>query len=91
MSQPLYGWRYSDGDIDPNFIEYLPSVVWRKRWEEMGQYENAGSALYPAAFKDFDHWAECMKKEGEGVVEVKIVEVKPKRKSKIRMKKNEKA
>ena len=78
MSQKLYGWKYPDGHIDPNFIEYLPSVVWRKRWEEMGQYENMGSAMFPWICKDFDRWVEWMIKEGEGVVEVRIKMVRPK-------------
>ncbi len=77
MSQQLYGWRYPDGEIDSSFIECFDWTVWRKRWELMGQYENAGSALYPAAFKDFDHWVERMKKNGEGVVPIRIVEIKP--------------
>ena len=79
MAQKLYGWRYPDGQIDCWGVDYFPDAVWRKRWKEMGQYENAGSAQFPAAYKDLDHWVRSMKKEGEGVVEIKIVEVKQKK------------
>lgn len=70
----LWGWRYPDGEIDHNSVAEIEEAVWNTRWKLSGQHEFLDSDL---SYRDFDHWVQVMKEEGNSVVPVRVTEIKP--------------